>query len=284
MTSERSSSKNSDHTSNNFPEDITEYIDLNSPILKYLIEIEKKFWASKTNKNYRFPLFTKSSGSIGELAHPMLLSNIDHNSYPEKKDILTWSKGEQHERDFLQSNGYDGDESLISLEGVTYYDLEWQNLNRPQGDRPMRKRGRKQQKRSISPNYRPFSNLSKFPESSANKRTKNDKDTNRGWLSDRNRVLSPKGLRKFRIKSPKRKFEKNSLNTQFSKNLKSFGSADKKKPQRSNFLKKYRMKWRKAKRSGKKDFSLNLNPSNQDNFSINLTANSFLKSISNLFF
>ena len=34
---------------NRMPNDITKYIDLNSPILKHLIEIEKKFWASDTN-------------------------------------------------------------------------------------------------------------------------------------------------------------------------------------------------------------------------------------------
>ena len=36
-----------------FPRDISQYVDLKSPILKYLIEIEKKHWKSDINQHFR---------------------------------------------------------------------------------------------------------------------------------------------------------------------------------------------------------------------------------------
>lgn len=38
-----------------WPQDISKYIDTKSPIFKYLLEIERKHWNSKTNAEYRFP-------------------------------------------------------------------------------------------------------------------------------------------------------------------------------------------------------------------------------------
>jgi hypothetical protein len=49
-----------------FPEDISKYIDLKSPILKYLIEIEKKHWNSEINKNFVFPKTFHESDSISK--------------------------------------------------------------------------------------------------------------------------------------------------------------------------------------------------------------------------
>lgn len=37
------------------PKDIENYIDFDSPILKHLIEIEKKYWVSEVNKNFKLP-------------------------------------------------------------------------------------------------------------------------------------------------------------------------------------------------------------------------------------
>lgn len=36
-------------------QNITKYLDFNSPLIKPLIDIEKKFWTSTTNHNYKFP-------------------------------------------------------------------------------------------------------------------------------------------------------------------------------------------------------------------------------------
>lgn len=38
-----------------YQKDISEFINLESPILKYLIEIEKKYWSSEVNQSYKFP-------------------------------------------------------------------------------------------------------------------------------------------------------------------------------------------------------------------------------------
>lgn len=38
-----------------FPKEISQYVDLKSPILKYLIEIERKFWKSETNQHFALP-------------------------------------------------------------------------------------------------------------------------------------------------------------------------------------------------------------------------------------
>lgn len=37
------------------PENIADYIDFTSPILKHLIEIEKKFWYSEINGAFKLP-------------------------------------------------------------------------------------------------------------------------------------------------------------------------------------------------------------------------------------
>ena len=46
-----------------FPEDISLYVDLQSPILKYLLEIERKYWSSDINCSYKFPKAHSTSDS-----------------------------------------------------------------------------------------------------------------------------------------------------------------------------------------------------------------------------
>src|SRR3990167_5563390 len=41
-------------------QNITKYLDFNSPLIKPLIDIEKKFWTSTTNHTYKFPRRTTS--------------------------------------------------------------------------------------------------------------------------------------------------------------------------------------------------------------------------------
>ena len=42
-------------TGSNLPKNLEEYVDFSSPIVKHLIDIEKKFWQSKTNQNFKMP-------------------------------------------------------------------------------------------------------------------------------------------------------------------------------------------------------------------------------------
>jgi hypothetical protein len=70
------------------PQDITEYVNLKSPILKYLMEIEKKYWQSEINQTYKFPSRNgygpgiendDSTGSLysleGKTAYPLASQN-----------------------------------------------------------------------------------------------------------------------------------------------------------------------------------------------------------------
>lgn len=73
------------------PDNIDEYIDFSSPIIKYLIEIEDKYWTSDANRNFK------------------MVRRVE-------------------ERDYNDSD--DSEASIVSLEGVNTYDLMVQNIEK----------------------------------------------------------------------------------------------------------------------------------------------------------
>jgi hypothetical protein len=93
-----------------FPRDISQYIDLKSPILKYLIEIEKKFWKSDTNQNFRMPLAAKleneedSERSIQSLKGITSYQLANQNSPVRQASHLKAVFGKRSEKDKLTLN------------------------------------------------------------------------------------------------------------------------------------------------------------------------------------
>lgn len=76
------------------PENIADYIDFTSPILKHLIEIEKKFWYSDINEKFRFPRthsFEDSESSLqslkGVTKYDLLEQNRRRVQIPRMKSL-----------------------------------------------------------------------------------------------------------------------------------------------------------------------------------------------------
>ena len=86
------------------PKDITKYVDLKSPILKYLIEIEKKHWDSTINKNYRLPSRVKSSN----------LNEDSESSIVSLKNVTTYLLASQNDNLFRKDVTYK-DKSKVGM-------------------------------------------------------------------------------------------------------------------------------------------------------------------------
>lgn len=116
------------------PKDIYQHIDKNSPIRRYLIEIENKYWRSRTNHTYRFP-FTEESSN--EVSHPTIRNSTSAKRRTESfrdeilEEVIYNTKTSRRGRagDWAESSSLGIlDESLQSLRGVLKYNLHSQNL------------------------------------------------------------------------------------------------------------------------------------------------------------
>ena len=107
------------------PRNIYKHIDPKSPIRKYLIEIENKYWKSEANQTYVFPrLIAQDSDSESE----SLDLRDSHRRQKSRKNELNQAKMGLVGRLKLDIwSVRRTEDSLSSLEGVTKYNLRTQN-------------------------------------------------------------------------------------------------------------------------------------------------------------
>jgi hypothetical protein len=115
------SPKSSQNHNSRVMHNISKYIDFNSPILKYLIDIEKKYWASETNQNYVFP-----KGEISEDGESSIQSlrgitryDISTNDY-RRETRGTKISAKNDDRLFLLNSPGRGK----GIQGLTTYDAQ----------------------------------------------------------------------------------------------------------------------------------------------------------------
>ena len=78
------------------PSDITKFVDLNSPILKYLVEIEKKFWRSHTNASFKHFSQILSSRHLED----------SEDSLESLKNVQTYALASQNDKRLRADNSF----------------------------------------------------------------------------------------------------------------------------------------------------------------------------------
>lgn len=122
-------------------EDWYDYLDTNSPISTYLVEIEDKFWDSRANKNYIFPRVPNCQAFFQEEESDFKRSTIGRQSTRARSSLKENSKSlyyDSRSGKYLKNSrnlphqrirsAHSSKSSADSLHGITSYNLHSQNV------------------------------------------------------------------------------------------------------------------------------------------------------------